>query len=92
MKLKLSDKLIENLEKCKESSKNLIPEIEALLSKKKIKYEKINDFSLKIKSKKSKDDIKKVIYDNIDLPKDIIKMLLSLYSIDKETYMIQRMK
>jgi hypothetical protein len=92
VKLKLPEKLAEKFKECKKASKDVIPSIENLLTKKKIKYEKIDDFSLKIISKKSKDDIKKIIYENIDLPKDIIKMLLSLYSIDKETYMIQRMK
>ena len=84
-------KLTDNYKECKVYADNIMDDIKSLLTKKKIKFENNGKYQIEIKSKKSVDDIKKLVK-TLDIPKDVLKMLVSIVDVSGTVVIGQRMK
>lgn len=87
----MADKLINSYKNCKEYADTIIEDISSFLKKNKIKYENHGSYEIKVTSKKSADDIRKIL-SKIDIPKDVLKILIEVYECNNTVFIRQKLK
>lgn len=86
----MNNNLKDELMKASKYSADVIPRIAMVLNDNEIKYEKNNDTELIIlDNDKTRDEIKELIYTNIDIPTTYLNMLLDIIDTDGSTYIRQ---
>lgn len=84
-------KLTSNYKNCKDYADNIMEDISSILKKNKIKFENNGKYEVKVTSKKSANDIRKII-NKLDIPADILHLLLKVYDCNDNVIIRQKLK